>query len=38
MSKTKNGVPWKELRQKEVIWESRKSQIAFSIKIVMTDA
>lgn len=23
MSKTKNGVPWKELRQKEVIKESR---------------
>ena len=32
MSKTKNGVPWKELRQKEVIKESRKSWIAFSMK------
>lgn len=32
MSKIKNGVPWKELRQKEVIQESRKSWIAFSMK------
>lgn len=32
MSKIKNGVPWKELRRKEVIQESRKSWIAFSMK------
>ena len=32
MSKIKNGVPWKELRQKEVIKESRKSWIAFFMK------
>lgn len=32
MSKIKDGVPWKELRQKEVIKESRKSWIAFFMK------
>lgn len=39
MSKTKSGVPWKGLRQKEVLSRNLENpEYTFSMKIIMTDA